>query len=505
MRLPPSLSLLLTLPALTYSLACAAPEEGDFFAASADKQDNATGDRWRVPAAVLSEGDNTSISYTGAGPWNGESSCEGDMTKGANSLREYLRARYPQIESIGGYNCRPIVGSPGTTSVHATGRALDIMLPVGFNAEAQNRLGDPIGNFLIANAEDIGIQFIIWDRTSWGAAREAGKKERYYSGQHPHNDHLHIELSVEAGRAQTAWLQPGWSPTEVEEGGDISPTPTPTDPPPPTPADELPPEPGSDEPEEPAPTVPPLGDPQPEDPKPSGVCTTLAASGGVLDESSNCLWLRGPSNYWKREAEGHDDHLAWTTALHSGKHLSSAQWDIKLEQEGNYIVEVYLTPGYASFDKARYYVAHAGSTEEALLDMSAGTGWTTLGTFAFAADGEQTLTLFDNADQAVGDDARIVADAIRLIPENQEPVEPPESEEPPPEDSGDEPSDDGASDPEPDPQPDPGHEGQSDADEEGTDNGLVTAGCQAAPGRVPGSSALFLLLALFALRRRRSM
>ncbi|MEZ4464481.1 MAG: hypothetical protein R3F43_08225 [bacterium] len=66
-----------------------------------------------------------------------------------------------------GYACRQIRGSSGM-SVHGTGRALDIFVPLSGGA-ADNDLGDPIANWLVEHAE-IGVQ-LIWDRTIWSGSR----------------------------------------------------------------------------------------------------------------------------------------------------------------------------------------------------------------------------------------------------------------------------------------------------------------------------------------------
>ena len=61
--------------------------------------------------------------------------------------------------------------------------------------EADNTLGDPIANYLIRNATELGVQFFIWDRSKWNIEYGGPK---YYGGSHPHHDHLHIELTPDA-------------------------------------------------------------------------------------------------------------------------------------------------------------------------------------------------------------------------------------------------------------------------------------------------------------------
>ena len=46
----------------------------------------------------------------------------------------------------------------------------------------------------IVNAQTIGVQLIIWNRVVW---RANGSNEKGYGGPHPHNDHIHVEITNE--------------------------------------------------------------------------------------------------------------------------------------------------------------------------------------------------------------------------------------------------------------------------------------------------------------------
>jgi hypothetical protein len=106
------------------------------------------------------------------------------------------------------YACRRVVG--GTSmSVHSTGRALDIFIPTRSGGAADNSKGDQVAAWFAANAETIGVQAIIWDRTYW---RLNGSAPRCYTGSHPHNDHVHVELTAEAGRMRTPFFNGGAAP-----------------------------------------------------------------------------------------------------------------------------------------------------------------------------------------------------------------------------------------------------------------------------------------------------
>lgn len=401
---------------------------------------------WVIPPETLAIGDLQYVPYTGAGAWTGSGACSGSMTEGARRLREWLAGAFPQIESIGGYSCRAIVGDSSRMSVHGTGRALDIMLPL-HAGDADNDLGDPIGEWLIANAEDIGIQYIIWDRWTWMAARSAGSKDRVYGGTHPHHDHLHIELSIEGGNATTPWFDGPMTSPEVE-------------------------------------------------------CDALPSDGGVVDETSSCFRAFGPATYWRHvEGEGHGGSLLWTNAFESDSPSNWARWHLNPSESGDYSVQAWAEPGWGVHGAARYTVRHAGRDTTVEVDQSAG-GWIELGVFDFEAGPGQHVSVYDDSPTPVEPEQHIAADAIRLVRADgtagggatEEPSRPatfhaaPMRYPVPRIDGGDPTLDD---DPLPD---DPRFERATG----------VQGGCTAAGGARPGSApVLGLLLAALLLRRRR--
>jgi hypothetical protein len=144
------------------------------------------------------------VPYTRAPSWSGGRNCSGRMTDGAQAVGTYAVEHFAGARYFQGYNCRQIRGSSGM-SMHGTGRAVDIFVPLS-GGQADNDLGDPLARWLIENADEIGVQMVIWDRTIWMGNRAAGSKARYYSGAHPHHDHLHIELTPDAAAGRTAFF-----------------------------------------------------------------------------------------------------------------------------------------------------------------------------------------------------------------------------------------------------------------------------------------------------------
>lgn len=319
---------------------------------------------WHIPADVLAVGDEQYVDYTGAGPWLGESGCYGGISPATDLLRDYIYAHFPQTYHIGGYACRPIVGNESKMSVHATGRALDIMLHT-VDGEADNTIGDPVGNWLIENAEAIGIQFIIWDLYTWMASRDPGTKGKDYGGSHPHHDHLHIELAEEYADLTENWFEDLVEPPMIDG----------------------------------CPFVPP--------------------DGGIVEETSPCFGAFGPNEYWRLvEGVGSDGSLLWTNAFENDEPSNWARWNLYVEEAGLYRVEVFVDPEYGVNPQTRYALRHEDAdgpvTELFSVDQGVEQQWVDLGQWDFAAGVGQYLSVYDNVEAPVGDDQRIAVDAVRL-------------------------------------------------------------------------------------------
>lgn len=189
-------------------------EDGEFV------EKAACGSRWSLPSSVSQEGNGMSVPYEGAGR-----RCQGGPTEGAEALGRYLRSNFPDLvnQSVSGrgiqiYACRNIRGGSGL-SVHATGRAIDVFIPTGSGGAANNAKGDVIANWLVENADRIGIQMLIWDRTIWKASGGI-PRDRCYQGTHPHNDHIHVEISDDAADMNTPFFR--GEPEPPQSGGDDS-------------------------------------------------------------------------------------------------------------------------------------------------------------------------------------------------------------------------------------------------------------------------------------------
>lgn len=152
--------------------------------------------------------------------WEGGHQCSGSFRPGADRLADFVEREFGGISRVSGYNCRPIRGNSSRMSVHGTGRAIDIFIPLD-GREADNDLGDPVANYLIRNATELGVQFIVWDSTKWNISYG---EDRPYNGAHPHHDHIHVELTRESARDLNSFPDPQQGSSSGGSGGNSQPS-----------------------------------------------------------------------------------------------------------------------------------------------------------------------------------------------------------------------------------------------------------------------------------------
>lgn len=128
---------------------------------------------------------------------------------GTRDLNAFLLRRYSFLRAGGTYCCRQnsAMTRVPMLSVHSVGRAMDLMVPMT-GGDADNTLGDAVANWLVENAEYIGIQRVIWDRAYWNGEHGFGLLT---SASLPHTDHVHVELSVAGAERRTAFFTSGAS------------------------------------------------------------------------------------------------------------------------------------------------------------------------------------------------------------------------------------------------------------------------------------------------------
>ncbi len=135
-----------------------------------------------------------------------------------------------------------------------------------------------------------------------------------------------------------------------------------------------------------------------------------------IDDGDACFVSGGPPAYLRHVTDaGEQGDLIWTHATDAAAEANFAQWILYFSGDGTYQVDVYTAHAYATSHQAKY-VVHSGAAadQDVVLDQSAADGWQSLGTFDFAAGGEQWIHLGDNTGEPSSAQAQLVFDAVRF-------------------------------------------------------------------------------------------
>lgn len=163
---------------------------------------------------------------------------------------------------------------------------------------------------------------------------------------------------------------------------------------------------------------------------PQAQCGRLPAQGGIIDNLNPCFELHGAPNSWRYvTSAGHGNDLHWTYGWDQAR-SNWAQWHLQFVEAGTYRVEVFTVAEYATSRSARYVVRHGGRETEKRLDYTAGSGWRSLGEFAFAAGADQWVTNNDNTGEPLSAQRKIIMDAVRVTRVEEAPVDPVDPTEP---------------------------------------------------------------------------
>lgn len=156
---------------------------------------------------------------------------------------------------------------------------------------------------------------------------------------------------------------------------------------------------------------------------PAVPCDTIPAQGKTLDDDNACFQLLGNLQYWRVINDaGQGNRLYWTYAFPSANPGSYARWQLNFQEAGEYRVELYMEADYAQSKEAIYKVRADGKSETLRFDQSAGAGWRVLGQWRFAAGDQQSVELNDNTGEARDLERKLMADAIRLVRVDGQPV-----------------------------------------------------------------------------------
>lgn len=189
---------------------------------------------WVPPAATLARSNPQHVTVTDPPAITGtcDSTCPNNvwglcrdmgctgLMPGTLELQRYIQGRWNFVGAGGNYSCRrnSNPASCNYLSVHSVGRAIDLMIPT-IGGDADNTAGDAVANWLIENAEYIGIQRVIWDGKYWNGSRvnnhfsdisDTRCGARYCTDHHV--NHIHAELSVEGASRRTRFFTMGAPP-----------------------------------------------------------------------------------------------------------------------------------------------------------------------------------------------------------------------------------------------------------------------------------------------------
>lgn len=147
-----------------------------------------------------------------AATWHGDP--QGDITEqqpigtGVVEFGRYVRANFPLVYQT--YARGRDMASVANPSMHHAGRAIDLMMhEVG---GGPNRDGDALANWILANARDLGVQYMIWSGVQWSSATG---RTSIYPGTEDHTNHIHVDFSVAGAAGQTPWFH------RAEGGGSV--------------------------------------------------------------------------------------------------------------------------------------------------------------------------------------------------------------------------------------------------------------------------------------------
>ena len=124
------------------------------------------------------------------------------LTPRAGQLRDAMAAVFGE-QSLGGFSPGGISQGHGAESTHYDGRAIDVFFrPV---TEENRREGWLLAHWLVAHADDLDIQYVIFDDRFWSTHSSRGRWQDYDAPE-PGNEilrHLdHVHVDVLAGGAE---------------------------------------------------------------------------------------------------------------------------------------------------------------------------------------------------------------------------------------------------------------------------------------------------------------
>jgi hypothetical protein len=111
---------------------------------------------------------------------------------------------------------------------HPSGHAVDFMITdIGTGGRADKNTqgkaaGDALANYAVANADALGVKYVIWNHNVWTRAK--GWHPYAQAGQGPHDDHVHITWNDAPGSVAPSGISalPGSNAANLVQTGLLS-------------------------------------------------------------------------------------------------------------------------------------------------------------------------------------------------------------------------------------------------------------------------------------------
>jgi hypothetical protein len=135
----------------------------------------------------------------------------------------------------------------------------------------------------------------------------------------------------------------------------------------------------------------------------------------IIDDLDEGLQLGGPSAGWRTAPFGYKGQAHWTYCT-DGDVSNWGKWIPQLTASGDYEIFIFVPEHKAGTKQAQYRIFHNGVDDESVVRQADyANEWVSLGTYEFAADGEEYVYLDDNTGEARSRGITIGFDAVKFV------------------------------------------------------------------------------------------
>ena len=143
-------------------------------------------------------------------------------------------------------------------------------------------------------------------------------------------------------------------------------------------------------------------------------CQVIPPAGGELDDAGACFQGLGSPEYWRTERVGYGGSLRWTNAYRASAPDNWSWFRIHPEEAGEYLVEWHAVAEFSVHTAVRAVLRADGVDHALTVNQRGLDGWQPLGTFSFAAGGDQYYAIYDDMPGTVASNQHMVSDGLRL-------------------------------------------------------------------------------------------